>query len=843
MVGHQQQPSGGVTRVEPHRTHHGAHVRIQQRPYRVCVFTYGLGQRRTVQTLSLIVDLADGRHIQRPLLRRGAHQPCPQEVMPVGEGLEHGGQAGQVQVGGCADEGALVVRREGAAEFAQPVHHGGERHGSGAVVPWARGGAVDGLGDRAERGGRAMAEDETWGDPYPGRAGPADQLHRDDAVAAEGEEVVVHADLFEPEHVGEDRAERRFDGSGWGASGGEGGEVGGGQGGPVQLAVGQVREPVEGDDGGRDHVVGQPGGDMGAQLGGVGVRGDHVGHQQLAGVFLTYRHQSLSDGGMGGEGGLDLGRFDAEAADLDLVVGAAEVVQAPVDRPAGQVAGAVQPGAGLAEGVGHEPLGRQGGRAQIAARESATREIQLAGDARRHRSQPPVQDVRPGSRHRPPHQRAFAVSDACHQGVHGGFGRPVEVERLGAVEFRQPAPLRDRHGLAADADDREGAVGAAQQTAVGHLREEGRGHFEEVEAVRAHGRSEQFGVALFFFGHDVDAVAVQQPQLGLPGRVEEERPGVPGAQMPPSGGLDRRCVQRLAVAVEEVAEGLVGDDDALGAAGGTGGVNDVGGVTGGQGDPQVGGHVPGDPLGRGGLVQDQPFGVFGQEAGELAGGQRHHRPGVGDDVGRAVPRSLGIERYVRRARLVHGEDSHQEPGGARQGQRHEPLWARAEFDQLPREPVGLGVQLGEGQLHTLGGHRGQPRVLPHACLEQGGHGGRGAEHGAAVPARLQAPPLLRVEDVHPPHGDLGVGGHRAQDAPELVREGLRGGVVEQVGAVLQDPVDAAAVGPLHEVEGQVELGGGLRHVVPPGDQTGQPRLLLARGEVHDHHLEQRVPGQ
>ncbi|WP_327000781.1 hypothetical protein OHA72_37405 [Dactylosporangium sp. NBC_01737] len=60
--------------------------------------------------------------------------------------------------------------------------------------------------------------------------------------------------------------------------------------------------------------------------------------------------------------GLDLAGFDPHAADLHLLVGAAEELQDPVGAAADRVAGAVGAGAGRAVRVGDEPFGGQPGR-------------------------------------------------------------------------------------------------------------------------------------------------------------------------------------------------------------------------------------------------------------------------------------------------------------------------------------------------------------------------------------------------------------------------------------------------------------------------------------------------
>ncbi|WP_304413699.1 hypothetical protein [Methylobacter sp. BBA5.1] len=48
-----------------------------------------------------------------------------------------------------------------------------------------------------------------------------------------------------------------------------------------------------------------------------------------------------------GQPGLDLAQLDAEAADLDLEIVAAEELDTTILQPAAQVAGLVQPGFGI----------------------------------------------------------------------------------------------------------------------------------------------------------------------------------------------------------------------------------------------------------------------------------------------------------------------------------------------------------------------------------------------------------------------------------------------------------------------------------------------------------------
>ena len=91
----------------------------------------------------------------------------------------------------------------------------------------------------------------------------------------------------------------------------------------------------------------------------------------------------------------DLARLDAEAAELDLLVGAPEEVQHPVGTPARQIAGAVHPAARRPERIRHKPLRRQPGPLQIATRQTRTRYVQLTGNPDRNRLKACVQDVDP----------------------------------------------------------------------------------------------------------------------------------------------------------------------------------------------------------------------------------------------------------------------------------------------------------------------------------------------------------------------------------------------------------------------------------------------------------------
>ena len=87
------------------------------------------------------------------------------------------------------------------------------------------------------------------------------------------------------------------------------------------------------------------------------------------------------------EGGLDLAQLDAEAAELHLVVEPAEELDGAVGAAPGQVAGPVQARrAGVPpNGSGTNCSAVSSGRLEVAAARLHAADVQLAGDADRHR--------------------------------------------------------------------------------------------------------------------------------------------------------------------------------------------------------------------------------------------------------------------------------------------------------------------------------------------------------------------------------------------------------------------------------------------------------------------------
>src|SRR5690606_23406028 len=295
---------------------------------------------------------------------------------------------GRVVAGQCGAPG-----RDGGGQFGGEVVVGG---GGAAAVRHAdqgQGGVVRGRGegaqDRSPSGvvelphapgqplGCGVLEDVEDLDAPADGPGETDGL---DGVAAEGDEVVVDGELRDgeggPEGVEDDPL-----GGGGRRVGGAAGDHPVGQGTPVPLAVGREGGPVERRRGGRDQVGGEPPGEAAAQGAGVGARragrDDVRGEHAVAGGVLTDDDTAGRDRRGGGQRGLDLAGFDAEAVELHLVVGAPPVVQEPVGGTAGEVPGPVHAGAGRAGRVGDETRGGEPRLVQVAVGELGAGDVDL----------------------------------------------------------------------------------------------------------------------------------------------------------------------------------------------------------------------------------------------------------------------------------------------------------------------------------------------------------------------------------------------------------------------------------------------------------------------------------
>nr|WP_268915961.1 hypothetical protein [Actinomadura logoneensis] len=804
-----------------------------------------------------VVRAADAGEQRRHAHRSGRRdveavgdEPGPQRVVPVQDGAQGREQAGLVdavrQVHDHRHREAVDPAAEPHEELADRQERGDAHAAAGQLLQSA---LLAGLGrrDLGEPRDRAALEHLARGEGDPVRARARDDLDRADAVAAAGEEVVVHTDPVDAEDLGVHRREDLL----LGRAGGlvlAAGELGLGERRAVQLAGRGERQPVQDDEHRRDHELRQPGGDEAAQLGGRhpggqvhvpvpsalgGLTGppgrDDVADQVAARGQVVRGHHGLRDAGVRGQRRLDLAGFDPEAAHLELRVVAAGVLQGAAGGPAREVAGAVHALAGRAERVGDEPLGGQPGAAVVAAPDLAG-DVQLADHARRDGHQARPEHVRAHVPERRADRRA-AVRVGGQGPVHDVRGR-VEALRLAVgvddpdARERLAHPPHQRGGQRLAREDQAVHAGVGRDLVhqLGEHRRDGADH----AAVPAAALAELQDVP-----DDLDDPAGRQRRDDLEHRhVEADRgPGEhPRAGPQPDGrGEPGHAVHHAAVR----------DCDALRRPGRAGRVEHVRHVVRLRRDGLVV---------RGAVVRAVQPEVLQVEAGhvgtwqEAAGravGEQEQRLGLVEDVLQPRARVARVDRQVARAGLQDRQQRDDQVRRAREGEPDQRLRPDAAPDERPRQPVRARVHLPVGQLAALPDDRDGVRGLGGTPLDQAGDGVPGRRRGRGVPGG-EPVALVGGEDVHGADPRAGVGGEPPQDPDEPVPHPLGGGPVEQVGRVLQAAAQPAAVRVLGEVELQVELGGA-------GAGRGQRRrrardvqLDAGVGLPAEHDLEQRV---
>lgn len=390
--------------------------------------------------------------------------------MPPDECVEAPGHRRHVDAAVPPEPHAEGVRGQvGADAFGHPevalqrgqrqVHPLGQAVGR-ALLDLGRSG--DQLGDRRQRRRcEQLAQRQLHSVPLPQGA---DEPDRREGVASECQEVVVRPYLTDAEQgapqFGDLGLRRRQ------ALGGRGRLVGHlRQSPPVDLALRGERERRMPGQRGGDHVRRQAAAEPGAHRREVGPRerDDMADQALLPGAFL-HQDDGVGHGVVRAQRGLDLARFDTEAADLHLVVEPAEEHQAAVGRLPDPVTGPVLP---AAVGSGAEPVRGEVGPVQVARGHAGAADHQFSGVRLPALG---VDDTAGDARQRVTDRHLVAVppSQLGDGGHHGGLGRPVGVEQLHGGADRV-LPAADQFGagrLAADDHQpdrrREGGLTADQ---------------------------------------------------------------------------------------------------------------------------------------------------------------------------------------------------------------------------------------------------------------------------------------------------------------------------------------------------------------------------------------------
>ena len=545
----------------------------------------------------------------------------------------------------------------------------------------ARGGVARG-GELADGGAVVHVRHPEVGDA--GVLEPGHEAQHEQRARTEVEQVLVVAERVHAEQLLPQRA----------AQSGEVGRVGRGRRGgrqrqrlAVDLAAGGGGQGLQHDEAHRHHVVGNAGAEVGAQhRGGLAAVDPVVQHEvgdelpARAGNVRRGDH-GVAHGGVGHQREFDLARLDAEAVDLQLLVGTAEVGADPRGIAANQVAGAI-PASGQAGHVGDESLGRAFRLSEVAMGERVAAQQQFAGvavgrsavvhiadrefDVRQRRAD--GRDLRPRAR----------VAQELERGDHVAFGGAVVV-----VQGRLGQPLEqaaDRGGdlqLFTGADD----VGQVRGRFLGgglrdHLQRDV-GQEDALDALFDERAVEPGGIAPHGLGHQNERAAAREGgEDFLEMHVERQRceqQRARGASEPRVGG----------VPADEVGQRRGPHRHALGPAGGSRGEEHVREV--------VLGRVRAGP-GRCGFGQRGERAGEAREFGEGVGFAQHHaRERVVEHRPQALGRVGEVQRHVGEAGVDDGED--RDDGVGRPGGRDADAVARRESAAgQPGRQVGHAAQ-------------------------------------------------------------------------------------------------------------------------------------------------------
>ncbi len=774
----------------------------------------------------------------RPVRVLGHHRA--QALVPLGHVPERRRQRLPVERPGQPQPDRQVVRGPGAAQPLQqpePLLGRGERYAGGPGPRGAqrragRGGAVEG----GEQPGRGRVVEE-GADRHLGAErlpDPADQPGGQQRVAAEPEEVVVAADRVEPEAGGELRAHPLLVLGARGAAR-RAGRRGFGEAGGVELAVGGEGEPVQHGVEGGHQVVGEGGGEQVADLGRVGAAGpgDQVGGEPaLPARRSCRRHGGVGDAGQGAQRRLHLAGLHPVAPDLHLVVGAPEELQRALGAPPREVPGAVHAGARRAVRVGQEAAGGQAGPSGVPPGDALARQVQLAGGAERHRVQGAVQDVGAGSGDRAADGRGGAGDAGGHR-VDRGLRRPVVVEDDQLVVVAEFGPQGVVDGLAAEREDARVVAVAREQPGGEELAQVAGGGLDRVDPPGGEEGGQRLGVAAGGVVGEVQFVPGQHPQHRVPGGVEGGGGGQRHPQPPPER-LGRQRVRLPPVVLQQIGQRTVLDHHALGAPGGTGGVDDVRRVVRLRHRRLRHPAVPARHHG-GRVDQLQPL------VRHRRPGPRHqrHRRRVLEHVRQPVHGVRRVHRQVRRARAQHREQRRDQVGRTLETDRHPLPGPRPARRQLDRQRPYSRVQFGEGQPLVPAHHGGRPRGPRRLGRELlGQRRQRPAPAHRPRPEPHQAGVLRRRYQRQGAEGPLRVLGEgRQHPAERLVVPGEPGLVVPVRVAQQIEAEPAVAVRGvrrhgqvLDRADREVVQGGGGRaegeRVVEGEDVDGRARLRL-----------------
>ncbi|GAA5041082.1 hypothetical protein GCM10023336_00840 [Streptomyces similanensis] len=213
------------------------------------------------------------------------------------------------------------------------------------------------------------------------------------------------------------------------------------------------------------------------------------------------------------------------------------------------------------------------------------------------------------------------------------------------------------------------------------------------------------------------------------------------------------------------------------------------------------------------------------------------RPAVGEQTGGLLGRQFRVDRQTGGAGLPHRQRRHDRVGVPRRAQTDHGFRAHALSGQVPRQPVGPRVQLGEGHpvaVGAAGAADGRVRRPRRPRLEQLHHRRRGRRAGrGVVPVGEDARPLPRRQDVDPADRVARLGpGEAAQDAQEARADLLLRLQVARAAVHVDVDLEAGAVQPVVDVDAE-RVDGAVGEVAGRARAVAEAEPVVERHDVDD----------
>ncbi|CAJ3786961.1 Uncharacterised protein [Burkholderia pseudomallei] len=707
---------------------------------------------------------------------------------------------------------------------------------------------------RREKLDRLMAEDVARRKHDALLARARRRLDRQDRIAADGEEVVGHPERRHAQHGLPDRAQRALrvvarrhraergvarrplDGERFERL-------------AIELAGDALRQRMRERVVGRHHVVRQtlleradegiaqaralvPRRRRRGALGGHDVRDE----PRVAVRLALEDHGRLADERVRVQRARDLVELDAIAANLDLLIGAAEEFEHPVARPAREVACHVDAPA-RRERVRQEPLGGQLVAIQVAARDAVAGDIQVARHPDRHRPHPFVEHVDAHVAERAP-DRHPAVRDRrgvrVTGGEHGRLGRAVHVVDRGGTQC-MPRIVRERaRQLLAD-DEHVPQPVPAREARIGRrlrheLAQQRRREIQVRDAVPKQCLDDQIGRALGLRREDRERAVADEPAEQLRHRHVERV-----VRLQQIAIVRAHRVARLHH-VEQVRHVRVRDGDALRLAGRAGRIEHVGRrvrIDGGRRARRRGAR-------RRGRVEAQRVDVERREplAANRLDRQQQRRRAVAQHERHAVGRQLRVDRHISAAGLERREDRAHHVERALEADRDAFGLAARSFEQPAGERVDALAERRERHRRGVHAQRDRGGACPHASVEARVDQRRaGALERGRIPGSRDLLPFAVGQARKRPDGRIGHRRDLLEQRLVLREQAVDRAAREQCRRIFDRAREAVVT--IGDLEAQVVLG--RADVVRHGAHRRRLRRLGVRPLVVklEHRLEQR----